>query len=173
MPEPATDTTVTAAVNASRSRIENEDRTDTSPDATFGITHEEADELRMLISTEREGGDMAYAAFHSLCPTGEEFAFDDKACAIYRLLAQRGLIDGADTENGFLFFNLTQAGRDASAAYDALHASDAHASSSNKPRFSAEGFSFDKTTVITSAVTAAVVGLIAGIVGTFIGNALL
>ena len=93
-------------------------------DPTYGITREEAEELRMLIATERDGGDMAYAAFHSLCPTGEEYAFDDKACAIYRLLEKRGLIEGADAGNGFLFFGLTQNGRDASAAYDAAHAAD-------------------------------------------------
>lgn len=140
-------------------------------DPTYSITREEAEELRMLIATERDGGDMAYAAFHSLCPTGEEYAFDDKACAIYRLLEKRGLIEGADTGNGFLFFGLTQNGRDASAAYDAAHAGD-DAPKPRKPAFSVPHVEFDKTVVITSAATAGVVGLIAGILGAFIGNAL-
>lgn len=141
-------------------------------DPTYGITREEAEELRMLIATERDGGDMAYAAFHSLCPTGEEYAFDDKACAIYRLLEKRGLIEGADAGNGFLFFGLTQNGRDASAAYDAAHAADDEAPKPRKPALSMPHIEFNKTVVITSAATAAVVGLIAGILGAFIGNAL-
>ncbi|MDO4442863.1 MAG: hypothetical protein Q4B69_03220 [Slackia sp.] len=142
-------------------------------DPTYGISREEAAELRMLVSVERDNGDVTYAAFHSLCPTGEEFAFDDKACAIYRVLARRGMIEGADTENGFLFFNLAQEGRDASAAYDELHKNDEAETKAARPRFSFDRFSFDTTTVVTSAVVAAVVGLVAGILGTFIGNALM
>lgn len=144
-------------------------------DPTYGISREEADELRMLASVERDGGDVAYAAFHSLCPTGEEFAFDDKACAVYRVLARRGMIEGADTENGFLFFNLTQEGRDASAAYDELHKDDETEAKAPQARFpfSFDRFDFDKTTVITSAAVAAAVGFIAGILGALVGNALM
>lgn len=175
MPDSATDKT--AAPEAVEQVDERENGAEQAEDPTYGITREEAHELRMLIATEREGGDMAYAAFHSLCPTGEEYAFDDKACAIYRLLDKRGLIEGADTENGFLFFNLTQRGRDASAAYDAAHADDEVAPKKRKPSVSLPSISlphieFDKTVVMTSAVTAAVVGLIAGILGALIGNAL-
>ena len=143
-------------------------------DPTYGISREEADELRMLASVERDGGDVAYAAFHSLCPTGEEFAFDDKACAVYRVLARRGMIEGADTENGFLFFNLTQEGRDASAAYDELHKDDETETKTPRTRlsFSFDRFDFDKTTVITSAAVAAAVGFIAGILGALVGNAI-
>lgn len=171
MPEAAA-RAAAAPENNHADKTENDARPDAAAQAMRGITHEEAAELRMLISTERDGGDMAYAAFHSLCPTGEEFAFDDKACAIYRLLAQRGLIEGAETENGFLFFDITQQGRDASAAYDAAHADDEKRAAS-KPRFSSDRFTIDTAAVVTSAVTAAVVGLIAGIAGAFIGNALL
>lgn len=171
MSEAAPDTTAIAA-DVHDGIAENGARAAAGTDAARTITHEEAAELRMLVATERDGGDVSYAAFHSLCPTGEEFAFDDKACAIYRLLAQRGLIEGADTENGFLFFNLTQAGREASAAYDAAHAEDER-KRAHTPRFSQGRFAFDATTVVTSAVTAAVVGLVAGIAGAFIGNALL
>lgn len=146
-----------------------------TPDPTHGISREEAAELRMLVSVERDGGDVAYAAFHSLCPTGEEFAFDDKACAVYRVLARRGMIEGADTENGFLFFNLTQEGRDASAAYDELHKDDEAETKAPRARFSfsLDRFDIDKTTTITSAAVAAAVGFIAGILGALVGNALM
>ncbi|MFR4999306.1 MAG: hypothetical protein ACLUCU_02355 [Slackia sp.] len=144
-------------------------------DPTYGISREEAAELRMLVSVERDGGDVAYAAFHSLCPTGEEFAFDDKACAVYRVLARRGMIEGADTENGFLFFNLTQEGRDALAAYDELHKDDEAETKAPRARFSfsLDRFDIDKTTAITSAAVAAAVGFIAGILGALVGNALM
>ena len=143
-------------------------------DPTYGISREEATELHMLVSVERDDGDVAYAAFHSLCPTGEEFAFDDKACAVYRVLARRGMIEGADTENGFLFFNLTQEGRDASAAYDELHKNDEAETKAPRARlsFSLDRFDIDKTTAITSAAVAAAVGFITGILGALVGNAL-
>ena len=89
------------------------------------LSPEEARELCALVNAEFMGNDVAYTAFCSLCPTGEEYAFDDKACAAYRLLARRGLIEGADTDGGFLFFDLTGKGREVAAAYNSLQASQA------------------------------------------------
>ncbi len=145
--------------------------TDPIAEALADITREEAAELRMLVDAERAGNDVTYAAFHSLCPTGEEFAFDDKACAVYRLLDKRGLIEGAEADGGFLFFNLTQTGRDVADAYAAAHASDAAQSKASPfAGFGARLKSLDATTIITSAVVAAIVGFLAGLLGSLVGG---
>ena len=141
------------------------------------LSPEEARELCALVNAEFMGNDVAYTAFCSLCPTGEEYAFDDKACAAYRLLARRGLIEGADTDGGFLFFDLTGKGREVAAAYNSLQASQAEQAHPGRfggivGRGSAFAAGLDKRALAASAAVAAVVGFVAGILGSLLGNAL-
>lgn len=145
---------------------------DPSPaDVARAITREEGAELHALVTAERNGEDVVYAAFRSLCPTGEEFAFDDKSCAVYRLLHKRGLIDGADAEGGFLFFEVTPLGRAVSAAWDENNGpAKTSESKPAKERLAGVAGGIDIRTVAVSAGVAAVVGFLAGMLGSLVAS---
>lgn len=145
---------------------------DPSPeDIARAITREEGTELHALVTAERNGEDVVYAAFRSLCPTGEEFAFDDKSCAVYRLLHKRGLIDGADAEGGFLFFEVTPLGRAVSEAWDGQNRPvKASEGKPAKERLAGVARGIDIRTAAVSAGVAAIVGFLAGMLGSFVAG---
>lgn len=140
---------------------------------SIALTPEEYNELEMLISVERNGEDVTLAAFRHLCPTGEENSFDQGYCELYRSLACKGMIEGAEVGEGFFFFGIADLGRNAIMGNLAPTAD-----FENRKNFAntlgsiQERFGVDMRTVAASVGCSAVVGLIAGIVGALIGNAI-
>ena len=74
------------------------------------INDEEFAELKRLVDVTRNAEDVQYAAFLTLCPTGEEGAFDEHMCEIYRALHEAGMIEGDSDGDAFYFRALTDEG---------------------------------------------------------------
>ena len=124
----------------------------------------------MLVSAESNGEDVTLAAFRHLCPTGEENSFDHEYCELYRSLACKGMIEGAEVGEGFFFFGIADLGRNA-VMRNAMQARTPEKNESLLESIEAR-FGVDARTVIASVGCSAVIGLIAGIVGALIGNAI-
>ena len=78
--------------------------------AVIAIGDEEYAELERLVTVMRNAEDVQYAAFLALCPTGEEGAFDEHMCKIYRALHEAGMIEGDSDGDAFYFRALTDEG---------------------------------------------------------------
>lgn len=137
---------------------------------SIALTPEEYSELEMLVSAESNGEDVTLAAFRHLCPTGEENSFDHEYCELYRSLACKGMIEGAEVGEGFFFFGIADLGRNA-VMRNAMQARTPEKDASLLGSIEAR-FGVDARTVIASVGCSAVIGLIAGIVGALIGNAI-
>ena len=78
--------------------------------AAITMSDEEYAELERLVTVMRNAEDVQYAAFLALCPTGEEGAFDEHMCEIYRALHETGMIEGDSDGDAFYFRGLTDEG---------------------------------------------------------------
>ena len=137
---------------------------------SIALTPEEYSELEMLVSAESNGEDVTLAAFRHLCPTGEENSFDHKYCELYRSLACKGMIEGAEVGEGFFFFGIADLGRNAvmaNAAQEKAPEKDGGFLESLGVRFGA-----DMRTVAVSVGCSAIIGLVTGIIGALIGSAI-
>ncbi len=74
------------------------------------IDSREYAELKRLVDAARNAGDVQYAAFSALCPTGEEGVFDTSACEAYRRLQAAGFVEGDFDDGAFYFRALTYEG---------------------------------------------------------------
>ena len=144
---------------------------------------EEYEELKALVECERTGGDVTLAAFRSLCPTGEEGAFDERKVEAYSALLAAGFVSGVRSEGAFYFQGLEQAGVDFVDDRAASSVSDAPESSEDGPQAAmatgASGISHgavagqggrDVGSLGAVAGIAAACGLFAGLIGGFAGS---
>lgn len=72
----------------------------------------EFEELKLLVSAERENEGSGLVAENHLHPTGEKYSFSEKYIEVYEGLHEVGLIKGYKVDCGFLFGGVTQKGFD-------------------------------------------------------------